>query len=343
MRYDKTRQILELARALAGSAEGLTLDEMCVISGLERRTVERMRDTIRDVFPQLEEISDHPKKRFRIPHGLDGFFQDPTTRELSDLGIAITKLRETGATARAESLASLGKKIRAAMRRGRRRTTETDVEALLRAERIAVQAGPRPAEDPAVLEILRKALLEMKMLRFVYNGGSKRRITRDLVPYGIIFGRMNYLIGAEAGAAKPKSWRLDRIEELHCLDVTAAPPDTFDLAKFANTPFGFFEGEPENVVLRVLPTGMDEFRNYRFHSSQTVESLPDGSAIVRFRASGMLELAWNLFSWGDRIEIIEPITLREMLIRELNQALAHHVTPDAAPEKTPTASAEELL
>lgn len=324
MRYDKTRQILELARALAGSAEGLTLDEMCGVSGLERRTVERMRDTIRDVFPQMEEIPDPPKKRFRIPNGLDGFFQDPTTGELSDLGIAVAELRESGATARAESLASLGHKVRAAMRRGRRRITETDVEALLRAERIAVQAGPRPAEDPALLEILRKALLEMKMLRFVYKGGSKRRVAREIVPYGIIFGRMNYLIGAEAGTAKPKSWRLDRIEDLECLEKGAAPPDDFDLAKFANTPFGFFEGEPENVVLRILPNGMDEFKNYRFHSSQTVEPLLDGGALVRFRASGMLELAWHLFSWGDKIEIIEPAILRQTLIDELNQTLAHH-------------------
>ena len=96
MRYDKTRKILELARALASSAEGLTLDEMCRATGCERRTVERMRDTIRDVFPQMEEIPDHPTKRFHIPKGLDGFFQDPTAEELSDLGVVIAELRDDG-------------------------------------------------------------------------------------------------------------------------------------------------------------------------------------------------------------------------------------------------------
>lgn len=221
MRYDKTRNILELARALASSAEGLTLDEMCQMTGCERRTVERMRDTIRAVFPQMEEIADHPKKRFHIPKGLDGFFQDPTIEELSDLGIVVADLRESGATARAESLASLEKKFRAAMRHGRRRATETDVEALLRAERIAVQAGPRPTEDPAVLMLLRRALLEMKLLRFIYHGGSKPGSSRDVVPFGIIFGRMNYLIGADAGTTKPKHYRLDRIEQLECLDEAA--------------------------------------------------------------------------------------------------------------------------
>jgi predicted DNA-binding transcriptional regulator YafY len=324
MRYDKTRQILRLARALASSAEGLTLDDMCRETGYGRRTVERMRDTIREVFPQLEEIADHPTKRFRIPRGLDGFFQEPTAEELSDLAIVAGQLREEGAAARAVSLNELGRKIRAAMRQARRRATATDVEALLRAERIAVEPGPKPAEDPAMLMVLRQALLGMKMLRFVYHGGSRPGATRDVTPYGIIFGRTNYLIGADAGTAKPKHWRLDRIEKPQCLDATAAPPADFDLAAFANTPFAYFEGPPEDVVLRVLPHGMDDFRNYRFHPSQTVEAHPDGGAIVRFRASGMLELAWHLFSWGDKIEIAGPEPLREQMIAELRGALRHH-------------------
>jgi predicted DNA-binding transcriptional regulator YafY len=102
------------------------------------------------------------------------------------------------------------------------------------------------------------------------------------------------------------------------------PPADFDLAAFANTPFAYFEGPPEDVVLRVLPRGMDDFRNYRFHPSQTVEGHPDGGAIVRFRASGMLELAWHLFSWGDKIEIIAPESLREQMVAELRGALGHH-------------------
>lgn len=327
MRYDKTKKILELARALASSAEGLTLEEMARVAGCGRRTVERMRDTIRDVFPQMEEISDHPSKRFHIPKGLDGFFQDPTTEELSDLGMVIAELRDAGATARIESLTQLDKKIRAAMRHGKRRATETDVEALLRAELIAVQAGPRPTEDPAVLIKLRNALLGMKMLRFVYKGGSKPGTSRDVVPFGIIFGRMNYLIGADAGSTKPKNYRLDRIEELECLDIPASAPDDFSLVTFANTPFAYFEGPQEDVVLHILPSGMEDFNNYRFHSSQTIETHPEGGVLVRFRASGMLELAWHLFCWGNKLEIVEPVSLRQQLTTELRVALAHHEEP----------------
>ena len=44
MRHEKAQSLLHLARVLAGSAEGLTLDEMAEVAGTGRRTVERMRD-----------------------------------------------------------------------------------------------------------------------------------------------------------------------------------------------------------------------------------------------------------------------------------------------------------
>jgi predicted DNA-binding transcriptional regulator YafY len=175
-----------------------------------------------------------------------------------------------------------------------------------------------------MLLALRQAILSMKLLRFVYHGGSRPGARREVAPFGIIFGRTNYLIGADAGTTKPKHWRLDRIEDLQSLDKTAPPPADFDLAAFANTPFAYFEGPQEDVALRVLPHGMPDFRNFRFHPSQIVDKQADGSAIVRFRASGMLELAWHLFSWGDKVEILAPRSLREQMLEELQRALGHH-------------------
>ena len=82
MRHDKAALLVELARSLAGSAEGLTLDEMGAAIGTGRRTTERMRDKLIDLFPQMEAVSDPPTKRWRIPSGLDGFLQAPTADEL---------------------------------------------------------------------------------------------------------------------------------------------------------------------------------------------------------------------------------------------------------------------
>jgi len=57
------------------------------------------------------------------------------------------------------------------------------------------------------------------------------------------------------------------------------------------------------------------------------EEHPEGGVIVRFRASGMLELAWHLFTWGNKIEIVEPASLRQQITTEMRAALAHHEEP----------------
>src|SRR5438309_8627170 len=107
MRHEKAGQLLALARMLASTAEGLTLDEMAERLAVGRRTAERMRDAVRDVFPQLEEVDDPPTRRFRIPGGLDGLFQAPSAAELAALNAAAELFAQQGAQARASALYGL--------------------------------------------------------------------------------------------------------------------------------------------------------------------------------------------------------------------------------------------
>ena len=324
MRHEKANTLLDLARRLASSAEGLTLDEMARETAVGRRTVERMRDALWVLFPQMEEVADGPTKRFRIPHGLDGFFQNPTTEELLELNKASVALRSVGAAPRARALETLEHKVRAAMRGGALRRMAPDVEALVRAETIAVQAGPRPFEDERLIATIRHALMAMKAIGFAYGGGRTPGATRKVIPHGLMFGRANYLVAAELGQDEPRNWRLDRIAELEVLEIHAAPPESFDLRDYANRSFGIYQDESEAVVLRILPPGADDALGWRFHPTQTTEPQTDGSVMVRFQASGMRELAWHLFTWGDKVEILAPPSLRAAMLSELKVALDQH-------------------
>src|SRR3954468_5332695 len=116
MRHEKAGRLLELARLLASTSEGLTLDEMAERLGVGRRTAERMRDAVRDVFPQLEEVDDPPTRRFRIPAGLDGLFQAPTVEELAALKASADVLAQQGSQVRAAALRSLEQKVLSATR-----------------------------------------------------------------------------------------------------------------------------------------------------------------------------------------------------------------------------------
>jgi len=320
MRHEKAQRLLELARLLAATAEGLTLDEMADRLGVGRRTAERMRDAVRETFPQLEEVDDPPTRRFRIPGGLDGLFQSPTAEELAALAAAAELMSRQGATASAGALRSLEQKVLSATRAAARRRLAPDLEALLQAETIAVQAGPRPFEDEQVLSAVREALKSLQALRFRYEGGRAPGRTREVTPYGILFGRANYLVAAEDAAVGPRNWRLDRIFDIEVLDRPAARPEGFSLQTYADESFGIYQDDTHDVVLRISPEGAEDALRWRFHARRAVEAQADGSVLVRFRSSGMRELAWHLFTWGDKVTIEQPPELRAMLAAEIEAA-----------------------
>lgn len=324
MRHEKAGLLLELARSLAASAEGLTLDEMAVAAGTGRRTVERMRDALEQLFPQMEMLPEGTVKRYRIPGGLDGFFQAPTTGELVELSQAAASLRAGGYVVRAEAVESLDRKVRAALKGKALRRLSPDVDALARAEMSVARAGPRPVDDPAVMAVIREAVMSMCAVRFRYHGGSTPGRLRTIAPWGVLYERMNYLVGAELGKAEPRNWRLDRISDIELTGTAACAPEDFSLADYAGRSFGIYQDGVEDVVLKVLPHGAEDARAWRFHADQTLETLPEGAVMVRFRSGGMLELAWHLFTWGDRIEIVGPDRLKAAMREALGVAMARH-------------------
>ena len=329
MRHDKAGQVLRLARLLAASAEGMTLSDMARAMEVGRRTAERMRDAVRELFPELEEIDEPPTRRFRIPAGLDGVFQSPDAEDMATLRGAAEMLEGAGAKVRADVLRGLESKIMAAARASARRRIAPDLEALVQAETIAVHAGPRPFEDAAVLATVREAIKSLSALSFIYDGGRTPGRRRLVTPYGVLFGRSNYLVAAEiadgmAGESEARSWRFDRMREVAPEDIGTSAPADFSLADFAQESFGIYHGEMQDVVLRVRPERAADALAWRFHAHQRVETLPDGSVRIAFRAGGMLELAWHLFTWGDAIEILGPTSLRALMVDELERALARH-------------------
>lgn len=325
MRHEKTLAVLRLARALAGSAEGLTLDDMAREAGVDRRTAERMRDVVRELFPQLEEVRDGRAKRFRIAGGLDGFLQAPSVDEMAELQGAIAALAQSGGEARAALLRALAEKIRAALRASTRLRMAPDLEVLAGAEALVMQVGPRPMVDGETLALVREALKAMRVCVFRYaaaTDGAARQ--REVIPYGILFGRTYYLVGPQVGMARPVLWRFDRIGDLQLGEACDGPPAGFSLGTYAARSFGAFQAPRENIVLRFSADAAADARRFLFHPSQQVAEEDDGALTVRFRAGGLLELVRHLITWGDAVEIVGPERLKTLMVETLETALAKH-------------------
>ena len=325
MRLEKLSDLLDLARQLSGSAEGLTLDEIAETFNVGRRTAERMRDAVEQSFGPLEVLDDGRKKRFRISaRGLSSFAITPTSEELADLENAARGLEIGGDLSRAENLRRLASKIKSNLKDRDRRRLSTDLEAMLRSEGFARQVGPKPMVDTEVFRLIRLALLSQRIIEFSYKAGGSTVKRNRVVPYGILFAPKYYLIARLSTKSDPVLFRLDRVFDVFISDEFGVPPQTFDIEDYANRSFGVFQEEPADILLKFRKEVSSDVKGFLFHPNQKIVVNEDESLSVAFRAGGFLQMVHHLMTWGDNVEILKPSKLKRMMAEEVSRLHEHH-------------------
>ena len=99
--------------------------------------------------------------------------------------------------------------------------------------------------------------------------------------------------------------------------------------------FGIIDDEEElDVVLKFTAEQAPYVRERVWHPSQSLAAQEDGSLILRFRASGQFEIIRWVLGWGEDVEVLEPLTLRQTVAQHLQDAARHYTRdmPVSAPE-----------
>jgi len=324
---------IQLARRLADDAQGLTLEDIASEFEVSRRTAERWRDVVLELFPYLEALPDGKKMRYRIPGGMDRLLLQLSAEELAELKQAADRLSKEGAVGRAAHLDSLHRKVRASLRHQVKVRLDPDVEALLAAETLAVAPGPRARYSPDHMEAIRQAIKMGRTVTIVYarNGQVEER---QIDPYGLLFGRSYFLVGPMVGKADPVHWRLDRIESIHLNERVSARPADFDLQAFALRSVGVFQEPPELISLLFSAEVGNDVHRIAFHPEQKMERLDDGSVRVSFTAGGFRELAWHLVTWGRAVTVESPAVLDDLLDEIVWETMSRPRVPERAQDIT---------
>jgi hypothetical protein len=129
----------------------------------------------------------------------------------------------------------------------------------------------------------------------------------------VLLGLRRYLVARDEDRDPGlRHFRVDRIREARLLGSSFVREPGFDIAAHAARAFGSYqdEGRYGEVVWRFSPAAAPTARDFVFHLGQQIEKQPDGSLVVRFHASGWLEMAWHLYQWGDTVEVVAPGGLR---------------------------------
>lgn len=318
MRFAKAEELLELAFAMQATTEGISLLDIEDMFDVTRRTAMRMRDAVARVFPQMEEsIGDGRIKRWRIPVAVTSRHLSLLPDELASLDIAIKKCSDDGMQLHAKHLKGLATKVKSMQKNGNSRKVETDLEALIEAEGLATRPGPRPKIVLEHMNVLREAIKACRVVDLQYRPkGKKTAELKRVCPYGFLYGHRHYLVGGGAEKGREDSFYLFSLSQIEGVSISSEGfrrSKSFNLQAFAEQSFGVWMEKPQEIVWKFTPKAASAARDFVFHPSQTLEEKKDGSLIVRFKAGGLLEMAWQANMWGDQLEVIKPAGLKAML------------------------------
>lgn len=338
MRYEKAEVLLRIALDMQGSAVGLSLEDIqrnYTDKPISRRTAERLRDRLEDLFPLLEQTNPgEVPKRWRLPNGPLNGIATLTAEELAGLSLAVSVLRRENMTTQADLAEQAVSKIRAMLKKSVIARIEPDLQVLIEAEGLAMRPGPKLGLNPNISKELRHAILAQRKVRIQYvSRGSGKKSEEIIHPYGFLYGKRHYLVAwsERADAQDLRNFLLSHIETIETLPQSFSPLPDFNLETYAKRSFGVFQEPPHKIRWRFSKRAAADAREFLFHPDQSIATQPDGSLIVEFNAGGLLEMAWHLFTWAGEVEVLEPQELRDILndqLKAVSQSL-HRSCTDA--------------
>ena len=315
-RYSRISDILDLAIFMASIPEGVTITQIAKRYNVSRRTAERMRDSLTNIFPAVDEIESHDNQKHW------GFINYSISNLISFNDDELTKLENmVNHSSNKELKLELQKTVDKvkALNSKNILSEEDRIKLLIQTQGYAIKQVPKYKIDIKVFENVKNALINSIVIEGIYHG--KKRL---IEPLGLIYGDKTYLIGYEKQKGKEiYTYTLHKFKNLKLTNKTFKKPE-FNLQEYANRSFGVFQSEILDVELEFSKDLASEASEYTFHPTQNIEKLKDGKLLVRFKACGDREIIWHIFKWGAGCKINKPKKLKDEYKKYLKENLENY-------------------
>jgi predicted DNA-binding transcriptional regulator YafY len=192
--------------------------------------------------------------------------------------------------------------------------------------------APRDERFSANVRLLTKAWAERRVVAIDYapahleGGATPRRATvRPYLLEPSLQTHALYLIGFDEERGAIRTFKIERIGGVALTPRTFEPPDPAATTSALRAAWDIIADQPPvDVELRFVPKVAGRVLEATWHPTQTVATEPDGSLRWHATVSGTIEIRLWILSWGDDVEVVSPVALRDDVADTLRRAAARY-------------------
>ena len=141
-------------------------------------------------------------------------------------------------------------------------------------------------------------------------------ISTLLSPYRFVYSRRAwYVIGRSSLHRSVRTFHLGRVQSLEMLTTNYDIPPRFSLKRYFGLAWHLIR-EPKDkheVIVHFRPPVAGNVAEVRWHATQSVKWLNDGTLEWRATVEGIKEITWWILGYGRHAMVIAPEALRENL------------------------------
>ncbi len=319
-RGDQLTRQWKLVRLLSGKL-GRSLAQLRSELGVNKRTVQRdIAGLERAGFPIVSEA----REGTIFWHFIEGFSAESpvslTLTELMALYYSRGLLRPLQGSIIYDSIESAMQKVGA--------TLPAQSLRLMRELEGAVAVSTSGWKDYSrsrdIMDKLTKGVLHRYTARIEHTAvGYKEPVSREIDPYKLWYVNNGlYLVGHDHRSDDLRVFAVERINSVS-LTNRRFDPSGFDFQKFSHSAFVVIGGEPQEVEIRFSRDQAPYVRERTWHPSQSTETKPNGSIVLRLRVADLGEVKRWLIGFGADALVLKPASLRREIAAECHRIARH--------------------
>lgn len=227
-----------------------------------------------------------------------------TKQEQENILAALSSMQETGAGNEQEMMEKLGSFFK-----------------LEQENWVSIDLSDWSGRRTRLFGLIKKAVLEHRLLQFDYYGQSNEMSGRIVEPVQLVFREYTWYLRAFCRTRNAmRLFKVMRMKRVECLETSFVPePEKYRETEESIGSFGETEGGQAYRELTFLVAASEAWRIYDRFEEEEVTVLEDGSFLIRTRLIVDEWVYGTILAFGPALQMVGPEDVKEEVMRRIHK------------------------